>query len=118
MINYPNNDQDTIDSREVISRIDDLDGQDNLDEDEGAELRALLDLAAQGEDYASDWNYGETLIRDSYFVEYAQELAESCGMVDNDVTWPMNHIDWQAAADQLQEDYTEVDFDGVTYWIR
>jgi len=27
-------------------------------------------------------------------------------------------IDWKAAARDLQVDYTEVDFDGVSYWIR
>ena len=27
-------------------------------------------------------------------------------------------IDWAQAAHELQMDYTSVDFDGVTYWIR
>ena len=26
--------------------------------------------------------------------------------------------DWERATRELQMDYTEVDFDGVTYWIR
>lgn len=27
-------------------------------------------------------------------------------------------IDWERAAEELRMDYTAVDFDGVTYWVR
>lgn len=29
-----------------------------------------------------------------------------------------NYIDWKRAAEALQSDYTSVEFDGVTYWVR
>ena len=82
-----------------------------------AELKTLQALASKAEGY-SDWKYGATLIRDSYFEEYAQELAEDIGATDKEQRWPLNHIDWNAAAEELQGDYTSVEFDGVTYWIR
>jgi hypothetical protein len=88
------------------------------DADNGAELKALEDLAKEAEGYAPDWHHGETLIRDSYFKEYAMELAEDLGAIDNNASWPMTCIDWEQAARELQMDYTAVDFDGVTYWIR
>ena len=81
------------------------------------ELVILRQLAEQCED-CGDWLYGATLIRDTYFKEYAQELAEDIGAVDSDAAWPMNCIDWDAAADALRQDYTEVEFDGETYLIR
>lgn len=90
------------------------------DWDEGydaEELKTLKALAEEGE-ASPDWTYGETLIRDSYFETYAQELAEDIGAVPKDLSWPCCHIDWDAACDALQQDYLEVDFDGVTYWIR
>lgn len=83
-----------------------------------AEYLALKALADEASGYAADWTHGETLIRDSYFKEYAQELAEDCGMVNANATWPNSCIDWNQAARELQMDYTTVDFDGVTYWIR
>lgn len=49
---------------------------------------------------------------------HAQELADDIGAIDRNATWPCNCIDWDEAAEQLQQDYTEVDFDGVTYWVR
>lgn len=126
--------EDIIDSRDVIARIEfletiadeqaeiDADQPEGvtlygLDEDEQQELKDLKALAEQGEN-ATDWRYGETLIRDSYFVEYAQQLAEDIGAIDREANWPNSYIDWEAAARDLQMDYTSVDFAGVTYWVR
>jgi hypothetical protein len=135
------NTEDVIDSRDVIARIDELkaewtdatDGEDPdlyaLSEDDwsvglgwdgAAEIVALLELAEQGKSLA-DWEYGETLIRDDYFPQYAQELAEDIGAIDTSATytsWPLQYIDWDRAADALLMDYTTVEFDGVTYWAR
>jgi hypothetical protein len=86
--------------------------------DEGAELKALKELAEEAEGYAADWRYGEALIRDSYFETYARDLAEDIGAIKSDAQWPNNCIDWKQAARELQMDYTSVDFDGVTYWVR
>ena len=114
------NTADYIDSRDVIARIDYLrEIEAELDSDEREELTALVALAEEASGYAEDWRYGATLIRDSYFEEYARELAEDIGALGNkDIPWPANHIDWEAACDELKQDYTEVDFDGVAYWIR
>jgi antirestriction protein len=108
---------DIIDSRSVIDDIDELEALDERDDDEEAVLAALKALAEQGETLA-DWQYGETLIRDSYFTEYAKDLADDIGAIDRDANWPLTHIDWEAAADDLKQDYTELDFDGVAYWGR
>jgi hypothetical protein len=85
--------------------------------DEGQELKILKALADQCEGYG-DWSYGETLIRESYFQDYAQELAEDCGMIPKDLGWPCTCIDWEHACRELKMDYTEVDFDGVSYFMR
>jgi hypothetical protein len=112
------NSQDVIDSRDVIARIEELEEMEEREEEETEELEALRALAEEAEGYASDWRYGETLIRDSYFQEYAQELAEDIGAINRDASWPNTCIDWEQAARELQMDYTSVDFAGVTYWIR
>jgi hypothetical protein len=89
-----------------------------LDAAEQSELVALEALAKQGEDYAADWEHGETLIRDSYFKAYAQELAEEIGAISPSATWPNTCIDWDQAARELRMDYTAVEFGSVTYWVR
>ena len=111
------NSDDILDSRDIIARVAELEAVHEEDFDEWDELQALKQLAEQGES-SRDWRYGETLIRDSYFEEYAQQLAEDIGAIDRNANWPLGHIDWEAAAEALKQDYMEVDFSGVTYYIR
>jgi hypothetical protein len=83
-------------------------------------LNALLDeLRGNGgdEEWRDAW-YPVTLIRESYFTEYAQELADDIGAIDSNAGWPTAHIDWNAAADALLVDYSAVMFDGVEYYYR
>ncbi len=48
--------------------------------------------------------------------DYAQELADDCGMVPSDLSWPLTCIDWEQAARELQQDYTSVSYGGHDYW--
>jgi Antirestriction protein (ArdA) len=121
--------EDIIDSREVIERIKEL--RDLLPEtvldvmpgtnDELAtiqnELSIFEKLAEQGESYAADWDHGVALIRDSYFTDYAREFLEDCGDIPRNIPHYIA-IDWEATARNIQVDYTPIDFDGVTYWVR
>ena len=84
--------------------------------DESEEAEELKKLKALYDDISRD----STLIRDSHFEDYARQLADDLGMTnrkDRD-SWPYTCIDWAAAAEELQQDYTSVDFDGVTYYAR
>jgi hypothetical protein len=142
------NTDNIIDSRDVIARIAELESlegsvteaiearnnaateqllevatdvldqaRENFGEEEAEELKILRALAEEGEG-CGDWAHGETLIRDSYFEKYAEELADDLGAVPRDAKWPMTCIDWKQAAEELQVDYTSVNFDNVIYWMR
>lgn len=124
---YPQNTDDLIDSRDVIEAITELtenlaDQSDVFAPDELADMRtelaALVALADEAAGYAADWEYGETLIRDSHFTDYARELADDIGAIPSGLSWPMTCIDWEQAVRELRMDYTSVDFDGITYWVR
>jgi hypothetical protein len=98
----------------------DVDPDAGPDEDELEELKYLKALQDEAEGYSNgDWKYGSTLIRDSYFVDYCKELVQDIGdMPKNIPAYIKNNIDWDGVADDLKVDYTEVDFDGVAYYIR
>lgn len=122
MSNFTNND-DVIDVRDIIARVEELrESRDELRE-ESEELQTLENLLEElkgnggDEQWGGDW-YPVTLIRDSHFENYAQELAEDCGLVNVDAKWPNNCIDWEKAARELQWDYSTVDFGETTYWYR
>ena len=119
-----------IDTRDLIKRADEIEGDlVNLDEDhhdyedDKKELQDELDeinaILKEVEGYAGDSpRDGVMLVADSYWVSYAQELAEEIGAVNANASWPNNHIDWKAAADDLQQDYTSVDIGGEDWWFR
>lgn len=131
---------DIIDSRDVIERLRELEsdrelykteeGQgdwmaengeeftDNWTQEEEDEYQELSELDREGESYCSDWIHGETLIHEDYFEQYAEELASDIGAISHDAKWPLSHIDWHAAAEELKIDYAEVDFGGQTFYIR
>ncbi len=117
---------DMIDLRDVTDRADELremrdDGE--LTPEDTAELeqieKVLAELEGEGGDHEWDgaW-YPGSLIRDSYFRDYAQELAEDVGAGDSNATWPNNCIDWDQAARELRMDYSSIEIEGVTYWYR
>lgn len=111
-----------IDSRDVIDRIDYLESEqesegEDFDSEDFDELRKLQAFADQASDFY-EWSFGVSFIRDDYFVDYAQEFARDIGRVDDNAEWPNCHIDWEAAARDLQMDYTSAEFDGETYWGR
>lgn len=107
-----------IDSREIIERVEYLEII-KREDDETNELAILKEVLAKLTDTSSKDPEDEiTLIRDSYFMEYAYELAEDIGAIDANANWPNNHIDWDAATRDLQRDYSTIDFDGIEYWFR
>jgi hypothetical protein len=116
--------QDIIDSRDVDSRIEELEAERDAaaeagtDFVDGEELAALVAFRDEAAGYAPEWLYGCPLIRDSYFKDYAQELAEDVGALKSAEEWPYTCIDWDKAARDLQADYSSAELDGVTYWFR
>lgn len=124
------NSDDLIDVRDIIARVeeleedaDDVEEQASLFKEENSELvtlkTLLSELAGNGgdEEWRGEW-YPITLIRDSYFKEFAQQEAEELDLIKPNAPWPNNCIDWDQAARELQSDYSTVEFDGITYWFR
>lgn len=122
---------DTLDSRDVVERYEGyrlavvamgLD-PDNVPysacgSETVAEYLALRELNNAGSCYVEDWNFGATLVADGHFTEYAEELARDIGAVNGDAQWPNNHIDWEAAGEDLKADYTAIEFKGARFWVR
>jgi hypothetical protein len=134
MTDFSNTD-DIIDVRDIIARVEELEalvpetpedvmpGTGEEREENALELDELTNLldALEGmggdEQRRGDW-YPVTLVRDSYFRDYAQETAEDCGLIPEDAGWPSRCIDWDQAARELRMDYSSIEYGGVTYWTR
>lgn len=115
---------DMIDSRDIIDRIEYLEGikPKKRTQDEKDELADLKKLAEQCEG-CSDWEYGEQLIAETYFTEYIKDLIEDCYELPNDEKmnqWPFSHMsmNYEAAAHEAQQDYISVQIQGYDFFIR
>lgn len=130
---------DMIDSRDVIARIEELEVEleDAILTDDGwiiprsdendvqldmneehDELEALKELAEAGEADVMDRHEGVALISENYFETYAEEYASDVGAISSEHQWPLNHIDWSAAAACLQQDFTRIEWRGIDFWAR
>jgi hypothetical protein len=134
------NTKDVVDSRDFMEYLEsvreDIESQEGDDSDPAKrggpddpvdpDLRAELATLEKVEEEASasaDWKYGEALIRDSYFTKYIEELIDDCYPMPKELNsgdWPWRHVtvDYEGAAEEAKSDYAEVDWDGVTYYIR
>lgn len=127
MKNSIDNSMNVIDSRDIIDRLEELESDYSIhieeggkdeefdDMDELVSLRKLLDEWSDN----SEWQYGAFFVRDSYWTDYCEELVKDIGDIpDNLPGYIENNIDWDGVAEDLQADYSDYDFDGVTYWCR
>jgi hypothetical protein len=83
------------------------------------ELKELLeDLCGNGGDHQwrGDW-YPSSLINDSYFTEAMQDLVVDIGDLPKDIPSYLE-IDWEKTANNLQQDYSSVEWEGTTFWYR
>lgn len=102
-------DDDDVDSAEVLDAVGKLNG---FTEEQQDELTALEDAISEiGETYAED---GVILIPENEFVEYAEQVCKENGYVDKNIPWWIV-IDWDATADNIRQDYSEVEIEGETY---
>ena len=114
--------EDWLDSRDIQERLEWLESFDDEDltdeeKEEYNELYRFRDYMIEHYDKDS-WFWGFLFIRDEYFTEYAEEFANEIGAIDDKQYWLTKHIDWDAVARDMQDDYWEVDFFGNTYWTR
>lgn len=124
------NSDDIIDSRDIIARIEELQGErDSWEEsgegteweaenpDDAEKLKTLESLAEEGKTYSGDWEYGAILIHEDHFTDYCQELVSDTGDLSSDI---LNYlvIDWEATAENIRQYYSKIDFDGQTYLVR
>lgn len=101
-----------VDERESL--VEELD---DWDTDNGDELKVLEAVNEEGESATSDWSDGATMVRESYWSEYVKQLVDDLGDLPRNMPSYIV-IDWDATAENLEGDYTDVDFDGVTYKVR
>lgn len=117
---------DMFDSRDIQDRINELQDAFDIWKDENPdsdvedfedydELTILNNFKDEVDN--NEWEYGIGFINDQYFENHAEDFAVDCGYINKDSTM-YQFIDWSGFAEWIQQDYTAIVFDNVTYWYR
>jgi hypothetical protein len=118
---------DEIEAGEIeeLEDIEDIDLEDDdysafYDDCQNARDYVLLnDFCEELEKYAPDFRYGETVIREDHFEDYARELSEEITPgLEELPDYIKRNIDWDGVADDIRVDYEEVLYEGEYFLIR
>lgn len=82
------------------------------------ELNAIREIDQLESDIDNgEFDYGTTLIEEDDFEDFVEQDLEDCGYISKDFpTWI--EINWEATANNVRQDYSEVEFRGNTYLYR
>lgn len=69
------------------------------------------------DEIGSEFDFGVTLIPEDVFKDYIEDFLKDCGYISDDFpSWI--EIDWEATAENVGQDYSELDYEGKTYLYR
>ena len=126
--------EDVLDTRDLDAKLDELeslqsdyDDCEDLDEDGVKTVEPLDVVSAQMlkalrelKDEVGGWHHGTGLIRETYWREYCQQLADDMGYTggDRNSNPLLDYVDWDQWADALTADYSVAEINGVTFYWR
>ena len=69
------------------------------------------------DEIGSEFDFGVTLIPEDDFTNYIEDFLEDIGYIPKDFpSWI--EIDWEATAENVKQDYSELEYEGETYLYR
>ena len=94
--------------------------RDLLDESEFEEWTLIRHVFIDNMSDFYEWDDGMSFLLDSYMDEsWVEQEMEDLGYLSRDLPYPIrDNINFAGILEDLQEYYTELNFDGVTYWYR
>lgn len=82
---------------------------------EKQEIEAIESL--EDEIISDEWEFGIYFIEEDEFEDYVKESLVEWGHISKDFPWWID-IDWTSTAENVKQDYTEVEYQGQTYYYR
>ena len=81
------------------------------------ELVQIIEIDKLEHEVGCEFTYGCTLIEEDDFAEHVEEMLTDCGYIPKDIpNWI--EIDWKATAENVKQDYSELEYKGETYYFR
>ena len=81
------------------------------------EINQITCIDEVEDEIGSEFDFGVTLIPEDDFTDYVEDLLKGCGYISDDFpSWI--EIDWEATAENVKQDYSELEYEGETYFYR
>jgi len=96
----------------------DLEEELNTSEIEIDRKKAIEELKNETKNYG--WEHGIIFISDFEWRDYCKDMAIDCGYISRSKEYnPLEDcIDWDKWSDLVKNDYSEIEFEGATYYWR
>ena len=112
--NFPHYEEMTESFEDIRFEEEEIESWKEYFEDELKEIEEIDDVENE---LGSEFEYGVTLVDVDDWEEYVEELLEDIGYIPKDFpSWI--EIDWEATANNVKVDYTEVTYQGNSYLGR
>ena len=83
-------------------------------EDEYQQIEAINEIE---DEVGGEFEDGCLLIEEDYFEDHVEDMLVDCGYIPKDLpSWI--EIDWEATAENVKQDYSELEYKGDTYYFR
>jgi len=112
MTNIITNNDDVIDSRDILDYIKKHEDNEDFKEEVEALQKVVKEYCNNYKDGLADLEFGVFFIRDDYFEDYMWDYFLEFNQIDEALEC---YIDIEAFARDQQYYYNSIDFDGETY---
>lgn len=112
--NFPHYEEMTESFEDILFGEEEIEswGEDWLDE-----IDQIFCIDEIEDEIGSEFDFGVTLIPEDDFTDYVTDLLEELGYISKDFpSWI--EIDWEETADNVRQDYSEIEYEGKTYLYR
>lgn len=112
--NFPHYEEMTESFEDILFEEEEIE---SWKQDWQEEINQITCIDEVEDEIGSEFDFGVTLIPEDDFTDYVEDLLKGCGYISDDFpSWI--EIDWEATAENVKQDYSELEYEGGTYFYR
>lgn len=111
---FPHYEEMTESFEDILFEEEEVQGWRDVWQDEIDKISYIDEIE---DEIGSEFDFGVTLIHEDDFTDYTENLLKDCGYISDDFpSWI--EVDWEATAENIKQDYLELEYEGETYLYR
>ena len=112
--NFPHYEEMTESFEDILFEEEEIE---SWKQDWQEEINQITCIDEVEDEIGSEFDFGVTLIPEDDFTDYVEDLLKGYGYIsDGFPSWI--EVDWEATAENVKQDYSELEYEGETYFYR